>query len=124
MTRINVVPPATLSRQHLIAEYRELPRVFSLARKRYKAGQYYGGPDLYTLGTGHVLFFTTRLLFCLIRYQQLVDEMRLRGYNAKPVPLADLAHGISTNYFGNYKPTTAAIKINRQRIKERLNASR
>ena len=27
MTRINVIPPAELSDQHLIAEYRELPRV-------------------------------------------------------------------------------------------------
>lgn len=31
MTRINLVDPSTLHTKHLIAEYRELPRVFALA---------------------------------------------------------------------------------------------
>lgn len=31
MTRINRIPVEELSRQHLVAEYRELPRVFALA---------------------------------------------------------------------------------------------
>ena len=32
MTRINVVPPRLLLDEHLLAEYRELPRVFALAK--------------------------------------------------------------------------------------------
>lgn len=33
MTRINCVPVEELSGPHLVAEYRELPRVFALAEK-------------------------------------------------------------------------------------------
>jgi hypothetical protein len=29
VTRINLVDPKELSRQHLVAEYRELPRIFN-----------------------------------------------------------------------------------------------
>lgn len=33
MTRINVVPVESLYYKHLVAEYREIPRCFSLAHK-------------------------------------------------------------------------------------------
>ncbi len=33
MTRINCVPVEELSGPHLVAEYRELPRVFALAQR-------------------------------------------------------------------------------------------
>lgn len=33
MTRINLIPPAQLSDQHLLAEYRELPRIFTMAHE-------------------------------------------------------------------------------------------
>ena len=32
MTRINVVPVQELQREHLVAEYKEIVRVFALAR--------------------------------------------------------------------------------------------
>lgn len=35
MTRINVVPVEELTTKHLVAEYRENPRVFALAHKAY-----------------------------------------------------------------------------------------
>ncbi|MBP7000765.1 pyrimidine dimer DNA glycosylase/endonuclease V [Amaricoccus sp.] len=38
MTRINVVPPEELSRAHLVAEYRELPRVFGMVRAMIARG--------------------------------------------------------------------------------------
>jgi len=74
VTRINVVPPEELSRQHLLAEYRELPRVFTLARKRQADPR--GVPSGYTLGRGHVLFFTVHLAWLKERYNALVAEMR------------------------------------------------
>jgi len=124
MTRINLVPPKELSRQHLLAEYRELPRVFSLARKRISFDQirhpwHYGVPPQFTLGRGHMLFFTGRLLFLLVRYQSLIDEMRRREYKPKPVPLHRLVKGIPAIMFGNYTPTREALAASRQRIKER-----
>ena len=122
MTRINLVPPKALSRQHLLAEYRELPRIFSLARKRSakeRPEEWQGLPCDYVLGRGHVLFFTRRLLFLLVRYQSLIDEMRARGYNPNPVPLARLVKGIPSACFNNYIPTVQAIRLNQRRIKER-----
>lgn len=123
MTRINVVPVKELKRQHLIAEYRELPRVFSIARKRADRtwpAPILGVPEEYTLGRGHVLFFIQQLTFLLIRYQLLIDEMRARGYQCRPVPLDRLAADIPAYMFGNYKPTRKALALNRARIKERL----
>lgn len=122
MTRINVVPPSELSRQHLLAEYRELPRVFTVARKRYD--KYWPSPfdDIpkeYVLGKGHVLFFTQRLLFLLVRYSELVAEMQKRQYNPNPIALHDLVKGIPSDCFNNYTPTKEALRLNRQRIRKR-----
>ena len=38
MTRINCIAPALLNNKHLLAEYRELPRVFGLVKKAIKNG--------------------------------------------------------------------------------------
>jgi deoxyribonuclease V len=34
MTRINLLPPSELADQHLLAEWRELPRIFGLVKKK------------------------------------------------------------------------------------------
>ncbi|ENT03393.1 hypothetical protein C038_02848 [Brucella sp. 63/311] len=39
MTRINCIPPAELTGPHLVAEYRELPRVFALVRAAIQRGE-------------------------------------------------------------------------------------
>lgn len=60
MTRINLVPVSELSDQHLIAEYRELPRIFNLVLNAQYKGKYpldFKISDTYLLGTGHVTFF-------------------------------------------------------------------
>jgi len=122
MTRINVVPPGELSRLHLIAEYRELPRIFNLV----KAAQGKGHtpqtlskkiPPHYTMGKGHVLFFFDKLAWLEKRYNAVVREMICRGYNTRYQypPTA----GINRKWFGDYRPTNIAREINRQRIKER-----
>jgi len=36
MTRINVIPVEELTTKHLVAEYRENPRAFALARRERK----------------------------------------------------------------------------------------
>lgn len=123
MTRINCIPVQELTRQHLIAEYRELPRVFSLARKP-KTGETF--PEQYVLGTGHVKFFYKRLAYLAERHTQIVQEMKQRGY--KPVIAEDemwrhceKAGGrLSSELFGNWQPDENAIAANRNRIQERL----
>lgn len=128
MTRINVVPVETLSRQHLQGEYKEITRVFGLVRKaqkrkinKYNFHQKIKQPSEYTLGRGHVYFFYTRLKWVVERYEQLSDEMRARGFQPNQIPSEELTDGIDNWWQGDYTPTPEAIKINMKRIEERLN---
>lgn len=120
MTRINCIPVGELTNKHLVAEYRELPRVFKLARMPKPNEQF---PQHYTLGTGHVKFFYDKLHYCYERQHQLYNEMKRRGYKPKHYPeMLLLEHGHQkVKLWGDWKPTPQAMMINRQRIKERLN---
>lgn len=78
MTRINLIKVDKLSDQHLLAELRELPRIFSHVKKH--GVQKSKIPDFFTLGKGHVLFFTDKLKFLRDRYVKLFDEYTERGF--------------------------------------------
>ena len=126
MTRINLVDPTELSRQHLVAEYRELPRIFTLVRAAQGKGLKpvnIKAPAVYVLGHGHMLFFYDKCMFLLRRQQSLIREMRLRGYDPKFDRPDDLINGLEAHWLNDYEPTEAALAINRARIKERSNAS-
>jgi len=125
MTSINVISVEQLHYTHLVAEYKELPRVFTLARKaqREVLGLRKKLPTAYTLGTGHVLFFYDKLKYCSDRYEQLTAEMRRRGYNPKPVPTEELLAEIDKKLYNNYVPTAEAVKENTARINLRLSES-
>ncbi|RYD66589.1 MAG: endonuclease V [Verrucomicrobiaceae bacterium] len=122
MTRINVVVPTELSRQHLVAEYRELPRIFNLVRKAAERGE---APNLleipeYTLGRGHVRFFYPRLTWLANRQDALVAEMLRRGYSPGFTTPMRLVHAdIPVGWWGDWSPTDDALSINRARIRER-----
>ena len=109
MTRVNLVPPEVLSDEHLLAEYREIPRVWN------KATQYLGpllsGP--YRLGKGHVLFFMDKSDYILWRHMHLVQELLRRQINASAIHLPD--PGTLSWY-----PSVDEIQINADRIVERL----
>lgn len=121
MTRINVISPRKLSNKHLVAEYRELPRVFGLVRRAIARGETatftYRNYDRYVLGKGHVRFFYTRLRYLVRRYDALVQEMLRRGY--KPNYVAAQAHGIGPQWFGDWLPTSADVETNMARLRER-----
>lgn len=122
MTRINLVDPTELHQKHLVAEYKEIVRVFALSRKA-QFDVMRGKRDLpteYTLGTGHVLFFYNKLGFILSRYKQLTQEMLRRGYSPNPIGESELVFKIDKKMFGDYIPTEKAIGVNRQRIQERM----
>lgn len=53
MTRINVIPVKELENMHLLAEYRELPRIFQLSKKAYEDKRKVKAPKFHTLGKGH-----------------------------------------------------------------------
>lgn len=124
MTRINLVPPASLTRQHLVAEWRELPRIFALAHKASLSSKPWTDkqPRAYQMGTGHVKFFYDKLGFLAERHTQLTQEMLARGYKPSTFGcLRDEWQGrISKGYWNGYVPTEEAVAINVQRIVERL----
>ena len=60
MTRINCIEPKYLKDKHLVAEYRELPRVFGLIEKAIERGENPKAPKFnrsYIMGKGHLHFF-------------------------------------------------------------------
>lgn len=81
MTRINLVPPAELCDQHLLAEHRELTRIPNAVAK----GKYHltGQPAEYKLGEGHVRFFFNKMAFLKNRYDLLHAECKARGFNVQ-----------------------------------------
>lgn len=110
MTRINVIPPADLTDQHLIAEYRELPRVFALARPDPAT------PPAYTLGVGHVRFFYPRTGYLTRRQGDIITECLRRGFAITqleaPAPVVGLDE--------DWTPTPEARAVNLARLAERL----
>ncbi|MBV6272285.1 pyrimidine dimer DNA glycosylase/endonuclease V [Alcaligenaceae bacterium CGII-47] len=119
MTRINCIPVQELSGPHLIAEYRELPRVFGLAKKAAERGSFSPPPN-YTLGKGHLLFFYTRLGYLKARHAELITEMKQRGYKPafQGIQREDFPD-IPDSFWRDWCPTTEAMRINRIRIQER-----
>ena len=111
MTRINVgINPEELCDLHLLAEYRELPRLWGKTSKT-------PAPNEFKLGTGHVLWCQQFQGMLHDRYTSIVREMRFRGFNVSfPSPPEEAMNGM--------RPTDNDIKIARplliERIKERL----
>lgn len=117
MTRINVVPVTELCDKHLLAEYRELPRVFKLAN-HYEREL----PKQYVLGKGHVKFFYNKLGYLLLRQHEIIKELKQRGFKPKydANDLQDLHTIHNDRCWGCYTPTQEALAINRARIAERM----
>ncbi len=122
MTRINCVPPSELTAKHLVAEYRELPRIFGLVRQAILRGERPDDPRNpadYRLGTGHVRFFYPRLGWLAARQAALIAEMLARGYRPAFTGAEGLADGIGAEWCGAWQPTPEALALNRTRIAER-----
>jgi deoxyribonuclease (pyrimidine dimer) len=122
MTRINCIPVQELSGPHLVAEYRELPRVFALARKALERGSF-SQPTTYTLGKGHVIFFYTRLGYLANRHAELIAEMKRRGYKPSFEGLQRSSFpDIPDACWNDWIPPDEAMQTNRARIEERRRA--
>lgn len=118
MTRINLVPPAELCDQHLLAEHRELTRIpNAVARGRFSLA---GQPADYKLGEGHVRFFFDKLAFLQKRYNALHHECRLRGFKVSHIWPANLP--ATASLWQDYQPTAQALALNRERIALRMPA--
>ena len=112
MIRINVVPVEELCDKHLLAEYRELPRVFRLA---YPCGD---APKEYVLGAGHVKFFYNKLAYLSRRFRCITQECRRRGFSIRYTEPPFREDGIEL--YGEYVADIRALGLNRDRINERL----
>lgn len=116
MTRINAgIPPILLSNKHLIAEHREIKRIPNvIAKGKFSLN---GQPKEFTLGTGHVKFFYDKLAYLQTRYENLYKECKRRGYNV--TYFGDAFKALPDHLMQQYTPTPKAIKLIKQRLKEK-----
>lgn len=122
MTRINLVPPQALTSKHLVAEYRELPRVFNLVRRHVKADRTPYDlrlPETFTLGTGHVRFFYDKLQWVLDRHTSLNREMSERSYVHNLAFPSSVIADIPDAWKQNYIPSPTAVDSSWQRLAEK-----
>ena len=122
MTRINIIPVSELTDQHLIAEYREITMVpAALTRTLNSKSGFIKKkiPDRFTLNTGHVYFFYDKGLYLYNRYDNIVEEMILRGFNPdlKRVFPKDI---FPFELFNDWTPTIEEQEIVRDRIREKI----
>jgi len=122
MTRINCIDPKLLRTKHLVAEYRELPRIFGLIHKAIVRGEHpqdSRNPSAYTLGKGHVRFFYNKAQFLVKRQKQLVEECQRRNINVQFTDVDSLVENIPTEWYNDWDPPIEAIYTNLMRINER-----
>lgn len=123
MTRVNIVPPAELFDQHLMAEYRELPMIPAAlartlrSRKGLRLDEY---PRCFTLGRGHVSFFYDKGRYLERRYAALARELTRRGFKLDPARLFPTGVFIDHNLYNGWRPTDADLALIRDRLAEKL----
>ncbi len=122
MTRINLTLVSELADQHLMAEYRELPRVFGAVRKHVQNGKKlkdFKISSVFILGTGHVTFFYDKLEFLRKRQIDLIAECLKRGFKIQDTTVQDISD-IPVEFRNDYVPTPDALKISQARLDEKI----
>jgi hypothetical protein len=125
MTRINAyIKPKELSREHLLAEHREIKRIPNCIYKgRYSLKNI---PEQFTLGEGHVKFFYKKIKWLYRRYKQIHKRCIEKGYDVEDYSEAFLrlkwiAPNKKGEYFwGDWKPDKKEIERIREIIFERI----
>lgn len=122
MTRINLTLVSELADQHLMAEYRELPRVFGAVRKHVQNGKKvhdFKISEHFILGAGHVTFFYNKLDFLHKRQQQLIAECLKRGFKIKDTTVQDISD-IPVEWRNDYIPNNRALSLSQERLDEKI----
>jgi len=114
MTRVNLVPVSELSDQHLLAEWRELPRLASYAERAVNPVI----PPSYCLGAGHMKFFLDKAGFLERRHVCLTTELLRRRFKLKQREPFKMIRRFPQVV---WTPTPAEVETSRRRIKEKLN---
>ena len=122
MTRINIIPPRELTDQHLIAEYREINMVPGSLKRTLKSKVGFRKERIsekYTLNSGHVYFFYNKGKYLNERYNELVNEMKKRGF--KPNPNRKFAKEIfPKELYNDWLPSIEEQQIARKRIATKI----
>jgi deoxyribonuclease (pyrimidine dimer) len=115
MTRINILRPEYLADQHLLAEYRELPRVFDLALRWLErtGGDTARLPGTYRLGKGHVMFFYDKMDWCVARQRALIEECLRRGFD---IAHTEVPEDLPEDLCSGWNPTSDDTSINLSRL--------
>lgn len=122
MTRINVVDPSELMDQHLLAELRELPRLFTYIEDHMTNSKLREIPKVYTMGAGHMKFFADKGFYLYKRMLALYNEAVKRGINFKFWSEAwdERYKALGESYKNDYSPDDTAVAVNRKRLSEKL----
>ena len=126
MTRINCIPPQELTSKHLLAEYRELPRIIKLAKAAQARGEVraHKRTDKYTLGEGHLKFFYNKLFWCHKRWKALAKELQERNYNLDKELMKEIDNSFKSapvKTYGDWHAPITAMNLNRRKLKEKIN---
>lgn len=127
MTRINLVDPEVLTNAHLMAEYRELPRIFTAVAKDPVYAQTVQKPQHYVLGKGHVIFFYDKLGWLFQRYNKLYHELIERSYAIDHSLFTKIQHtaidllAYNRPLNNSYQPRPEDIYLNMARLAKRSN---
>lgn len=116
MVRVNIINPTHLADQHLIAEYNEIIMLVAYARKHPKLEKE-KIPKKYCLGTGHILFFKNKLLYLKKRHEQLIKEMKRRGFSPKRRLSIS---GVNKKLMHGWKPDKKDKEIIKKRLIQRI----
>lgn len=114
MVRINLIDPAKLADQHLIAEYNESLMLIGYVRK-FPAKK--DIPISYTLGKGHIKFFKNKLAYIRDRHESIKKEMIKRRF--KPTKKIDLT-GFDSELCQTWKPCAEDIALIKSRLREKI----
>ena len=123
MTRINIIDTTELTDQHLIAEYREIFMVAGSLRRTLVSKNGYQEskvPKHYTLNSGHVYFFYNKGKYLHNRYNQLIDEMKRRGFKPDSSRVFPKEIFVNNNLYNDWFPRAEDYNIIKQRIEEKI----
>ena len=123
MTRINIIDTTQLTDQHLIAEYREIFMVAGSLRRTLVSKNGYQEskvPKHYTLNSGHVYFFYNKGKYLHNRYNQLIDEMKRRGFKPDSSRVFPKEIFVDNNLYNDWLPRVEDYNVIKQRIEEKI----
>jgi len=117
MTRINCgVLPQDLSRQHLLAEHREIVRIPNvIANGKAKIENI---PSNFRLGKGHVKFFYDKIGYLRRRYEDIHKECLARGFDVQNY-ISAFNRITDKKLLNDYEPSINDIEIVYERLVER-----